>query len=224
MKRNAILGALVVLGLPIISYFLVDKFSKRDVKMPRHYFMEGIERKEVRGNIVFDTIWHKVPNGTFINQLGKSVSFDSLQGKIMVVNFFFTYCETICPPMMNTMRKLQKSFDTKNKDKIHFVSMSIDPEYDVADTLKQFADKLGVNHDNWWLLTTDTNTVYNYSRNEFKLHLADPNGDGAAGGHTDMFVLLDRKKQIRGYYHSNDKEAMAQLANDIALLIVEKNK
>ena len=57
-----------------------------------------------------DTIWHHVKNIAFTNQLGKKVSLNDLKGKIIVLDFFFTRCPTICPGMARSMKKLQDSF------------------------------------------------------------------------------------------------------------------
>src|SRR5437879_4612069 len=97
MNKKAILSLLLAILLPLTCYWLVKYYSVRDVQMPRRYFYDSVSVTHQHGKILTDTIWHKVSNITFSNQLGKTVSLDSLRGKILVIDFFFTRCPTICP-------------------------------------------------------------------------------------------------------------------------------
>jgi protein SCO1 len=160
----------------------------------------------------------------FTNQLGDKVDLDTLKGKILVANFFFSNCASICPAMTSTILKLQKSFDAKSGDAVHFLSISIDPLHDNPAQMKKFADRYNINHNRWWMLQGDTATVYEWSKEQFKLGAANPNGDpNAQNVHSDQIILLDKKRVIRGYYHSKDYEQMKRLARDIAMLMMEED-
>ena len=218
------MGIGIAVLLPATAYFLTDIFAKKFTELPRKYYPTGYDTIEVRGRKVVDTTFKKVANMAFNNQLGEQITLDTIKGKILVVNFFFTQCASICPAMTSTMQKLQKSFDVKSGDAVHFLSISIDPLHDDPQQMKKFADSYNINHSRWWLLQGDTATIYNWSANEFKLGADNPNGDpNAQNVHTDQIILLDRERVIRGYYHSKQKDQMDRLARDIAMLMMEKD-
>src|ERR1700754_3181534 len=128
MNKKAILALMLALLMPLAGYFIVKFYSKDAVHMPGRYFTpERIEVFEKNGKTVTDTIWHKVKNIEFTNQLGKKVSLYDLQGKIIVVDFFFTRCPSICPGLARNMKRLQDSFK-KNDSIVQFISISVDPE------------------------------------------------------------------------------------------------
>ena len=97
--------------MPLAGYFLVKHYSKDAEHMPGKYFIpDSVVVRERNGKNVTDTIWHKVKNINFTNQLGKRVSLDDLHGKIIVLDFFFTRCPSICPGLAKSMKRLQDSF------------------------------------------------------------------------------------------------------------------
>jgi protein SCO1/2 len=208
--------------LPLAGYWLVKIYSVDAVHMPRHYFYDSVGVRTVRGKTVPDTLWHQVKNISFTNQLGKKVNLDDLHGKILVVDFFFTKCPTICPSMARSMRKLQKSFE-KNPGIVHFISVSVDPENDSVPALRNFADMFGVNHDNWWFVTGDKKEIYDFALTELKASIADTNVD-TAFIHTENFFLLDSQRIVRGWYNGFDTAKQAQLAAAIPTLMLEKDK
>src|SRR5829696_465415 len=113
------LALLLAAFVPAASYLMVKFYSERAVKMPPRYFYDSVAVIEKKGKITTDTVWHHVENISFTNQLGKKVSLDDLNGKILVVDFFFTRCPTICPGMTRSMKKLQNSFK-KNDSIVQF--------------------------------------------------------------------------------------------------------
>ena len=158
----------------------------------------------------------------FTNQLGKKVSLDDLHGKILVVDFFFTTCPTICPGLALSMKRLQNSF-RKNDSIVQFVSISIDPERDSVPRLRAFADKYNANHDTWWFLTGDKKQTYDLAIKEMKANVADVGAD-TAFPHTENFFLLDTNRVVRGWYNGFDTLKLAQLARDIPTLMLERDK
>lgn len=191
--------------------------------MPRRYFEpDSVLVSEKNGKTVTDTIWHKVKNIEFTNQLGKKVSLDDLEGKILVIDFFFSRCPSICPGMARSMKRLQDSF-LKNDSIVHFISISVDPEHDSVPQLRKFADRYGANHDTWWFVTGDKKEIYNFALKELKAGLADTEID-TAFIHSKMFFLLDSSRVVRGWYDGFDTVKQAQLVRDIPLLMLEKDK
>lgn len=222
MTKKAILALVIAILLPLTGYWIVDYFSGKNVKMPPRYFYDDVKVIEKNGKTTTDTIWHSVKNMDFVNQLGNKVSLDELKGKIIVVNFFFTRCPSICPKMGEAMRKLQKSFPD-NDSIVQFVSITVDPHFDSVPRLRKWAERMNVNPDNWWLVTGDRDSIYDFAFKEMKASVADVNVD-TAFVHTENFFLLDRERIIRGWYSGLDSVAQKKLVNDIPLLMLEKDR
>ncbi len=190
--------------------------------MPPRYFYDSVATSSNNGKISTDTIWHKVKNMNFTNQLGKNVSLDDLHGKVLVIDFFFTSCPSICPGLARNMKRLQDSY-IKNDTIVQFLSVSIDPERDSVPRLRAFADRYHANHDSWWFLTGNKKEIYDFAIGEIKANVADVNAD-TAFPHTENFFLLDTNRVIRGWYNGFDTVALAKLAGDIPTLMLEKDK
>ena len=97
MNKKAFIALLVALLLPVTGYLLVNYYSTRAVQMPGRYFYDSVNVINKNGKTSYDTVWHQVSNLHFTNQLGQQVSLNDLPGKIIVLDFFFTHCPTICP-------------------------------------------------------------------------------------------------------------------------------
>ena len=208
--------------LPLTGYILVDYYSKRDVQMPGRYFYDSVTVTEKNGNTTYDTIWHHVSNMHFTNQFGDKVSFADLKGKIIVLDFFFTRCPTICPQLARAMKRLQNSF-TNNDSIVQFVSITVDPLHDSVIQLRKWAEKFDVNPDSWWLLTGNRDSIYDFAIREIKANIADVNVD-TAFVHTEKFFLLDKERIVRGWYDGLDSVAQKKLVRDIPLLMLEKDR
>ncbi len=222
MKKKVFLALSIALFLPVISYVLVRYYSNRDVQMPARYFYDSVNVIQKNGKTTFDTAWHQVQSMQFTNQFGKKVSFDDLKGKIIVLDFFFTRCPTICPKLARAMKKLQNSF-TNNDSIVQFVSITVDPLHDSVPQLRKWAEKFQVNPDSWWLLTGNRDSIYSMAIKEIKANIADINVD-TAFVHTENFFLLDKERIVRGWYNGFDSSAQKKLVRDIPLLMLEKDR
>jgi protein SCO1/2 len=222
MSRKAILAIMLAALVPLMSYMLVKYYSTQAVQMPPRYFYDSVAVVEKNGKTTSDTIWHKVRNFSFTNQLGAKTSLEDLKGKIIVVDFFFTHCPTICPQMARSMKKLQNSFK-QNDTIVQFLSISIDPEHDSVDQLKRFADKFNVDPGSWWLATANKNETYDFALKELKASVADA-GIDTAFIHTENFFVLDKERIVRGWYNGLDSTMQAKLVRDIPLLMLEKDR
>ena len=197
--------------------------------MPRHYMYDTVITKTVNGKLVDDTVWRKMPDFKLTNQLGQQVSWSQLEDKIVVASFFFTRCPTICPGMTNNMKKLQDGVSNgqrvgaKDAKFIQFLSFSVDPERDSVQNLKKWADRFQINPSNWWLLTGDKKTIYDMALKQMQVLAIDGEGVDTSFIHTDRFVLIDKYRNVRGYYHGLDTADMAQLSRDMVLLSMEKD-
>lgn len=223
MKKTTIIALLVVAVLPVISYLLVEDLSKDAVQMPRRYFYDTVLVKKEKGRDVNDTVWHKVRSFRLKNQFGKEVGFDDLNGKIIVADFFFTSCPSICPKLTRNMKRLQDAFK-KTDTIVRFVSFTIDPERDSVQKIKAYGDRFGIDHDTWWMLTGDRKEIYDIALNEFKASIASKGNIDTGFIHTEKFFLLDRDKVVRGWYNGLDSVNLDKLIKDVVLLNMERDK
>ncbi|MBS1947932.1 MAG: SCO family protein [Bacteroidetes bacterium] len=230
MSTKALLAVALAALIPLISFLVLRSASEGAIDMPGRFFYDSVEVKMQDGKQVTDTIWHKVDNISLTNQLGKSVSLDSLMGKVIVADFFFTHCPNICPALTHNMKQLQDAIKQKGKANItaapfvHFVSFTVDPARDTAAALKRYADKFGADPDIWWMLTGDKKKIYDFALNELKMGIADSATADSTFIHTQKMVLLDKDHVVRGYYDGLDSTSLAKLAKDIVFIMLEKDK
>jgi len=159
---------------------------------------------------------HKIADFSLINQNGDTITQEDYKDKIYVADFFFTRCMTICPVMTNNIGKLQEVF--KNDDGVMFLSHSVTPIIDSVSVLRAYADEKGVIDSKWNVTTGDKKHIYELARKSYFVVL--DKGDGGMQDfiHTENFVLVDKKRQIRGYYDGTDTKDMQRLIADIKIL------
>lgn len=235
MNKKSIIALLVALFIPVFCYLVLKYFSENAANTPRKLLLDGTEQREENGKIITDSIWHKTGNIRFVNQLGDTVSLYELQGKPIVIDLFFTQCAGICPRLTRSMKTLQQSFKTGGKSRVkldttvvHFLSISIDPENDSVAQLKSYADRFGINADNWWMVTGNRDSIYNFIFEELKIDKISAEKVDPDFAHTSRFALLDRNLIQRGRftqpYNGLDSASISLLARDIGLLMLEKDK
>lgn len=229
MNKTAFLAILLALFVPLVAYFIVSDLSGSATQMPRHYYPDTVVQREKKGKTVNDTVWHRIHEPKLVNQLGDTVTFDSLDGKILIIDFFFTRCPTICPRMTLNMKRIAESIHNgkrvgdKTNKRVHFLSVSIDPERDSLSRIKAWADRFQVNPEQWWILTGNRDSIYRFVLEEIKLGLIDGEGVDSNFVHSDKFVLLDAARRVRGYYSGLDSMELNKLSNDLVLLTMEKD-
>lgn len=231
MNKKALFALIIAIVVPVLCYWVLKMVSEDAVVMPKRYYMDSVVVKVVDGKTTTDTVWHVIPDVRLINQLGDSVGLHDIKNKVIVADFFFTRCPNICPTLTKNMAKLQQSFSHYNEGRkvidssiVRFVSFTIDPARDSVPALKKYANLYGVDHDNWWLLTGPKKTIYDFGLNELKMGLVDGEGIDTSFMHTEKFVLLDKHYIVRGYYNGLDTLELSKLAEDIGLLMLEKDK
>ena len=230
MSSKALIALCIAILMPVISYMLVKYYGDNAVAMPRRYYEDSIITKVTNGKETSDTVWHKVADITLQNQLGHTVSLSDLKGRVIVADFFFTRCPSICPKLTLNMRKLQNALKLKDDMKridttfVQFLSFSVDAERDSVPALKKYADRFGVNQDVWWLLTGPKKKIYDFALDELKLGIADGGTVDSNFIHSQKMVLLDKDRVVRGYYDGLDSMDVAKMGDAIVLLMLEKDK
>ena len=249
MNKTALYALILALLIPLVSYFIIKQMSTDAVHIPKPVYEESTISKVVNGKIEKEIIWHEIPDFKLTNQEGNEVSLHDMVRvdpetgdtvpKIIVANFFFTHCATICPGMTMNIKKLQESIKKSEKvgdrsaDFVQFLSFSVDPDRDSVTALKKWADRFQLNPYNWWLLTGDKKTIYDLSLKEMSLSIQDPQGVDTGFFHTDIVVLIDRDRVVRmprdeygnpRPYHATEEKDLIKLSEDIVLLMLEKDK
>ncbi|HLT48910.1 MAG TPA: SCO family protein [Aequorivita sp.] len=159
--------------------------------------------------------YHVISDFSLTNQNGKKITQEDYNDKIYVADFFFTTCQTICPIMTDNMVKIQEKL--KNDNEILLLSHTVTPEIDTVAQLKKYALEKGVNDSKWNLVTGDKKEIYNLARKSYLVAKDVPYSDNDLV-HTENFVLVDKKKRIRGFYDGTDSESIEKLLEDIKIL------
>ena len=164
---------------------------------------------------------HQVSEFQMKDQQGRPASDKNWENKIVVVDFFFSHCPVVCPKMTKNLLTVQRAFP--NDPDFLIQSFTVDPERDSPRQLAQYAKHFGINTTNWSLLTGDKKEIYRLARKSFLLTTTD--GDGGPGDfiHSDKLVLIDTKKQIRGFYDGTSEVETKQLILDINKLKKGRN-
>ena len=126
---------------------------------------------------------------------------------------------TICPVMTNNMGKLQEAF--KADDDVKFLSLSVTPDIDSVSVLKEYAIAKGVIDGKWNITTGSKKHIYELARKSYFAVLEEGDGGLQDFIHTENFILVDKKKQIRGFYDGTNNEDIERLKLDIRLLQTE---
>ena len=157
-----------------------------------------------------------VPEFTLINQDGKNFGSPDLRGKIWIADFIYTMCPGPCPMISSRMSELQKPLE---KTDVHLVSFSVDPAKDTPQVLRSYAEKLQAEPGRWDFLTGPQSTIYNLSRDGFKLAVGEEKGVPV---HSTRMILVDRHGEIRGYYDAAEADAVTKLVADTTHLLREQ--
>lgn len=152
----------------------------------------------------------KVPDFRMVDQTGASFGPERLAGRVWVADFVFTRCPDVCPRMTERLVQLQRSLG----DRVDLVSLSVDPAYDTPERLAAFARAHRADSPRWHFLTGDSVQVQEAVLRGFKIAFSRESEDIASITHGVHVVLVDGRGQIRGYYDSNDPEALGRLVSE----------
>ena len=156
----------------------------------------------------------EVPEFTFTERNGQPFGLDNMKGKVNIVDFMFTNCQTKCPIMVVHMAELYQNY--KSNDNIQIVSISVDPDRDSLEVLQRYATEHGATDNRWAFLRAPMDKVVDISENGFMLA-----AEGLPMGHSTKFVLVDPQGKIRSYHDGMDAASVKNIANDIDKLLSE---
>ena len=166
---------------------------------------------------------HTIGDFSFTNQDGRTITQKEIENKVFVAEYFFSTCKSICPIMNQQMQRIQNKYNGNSNFKI--LSFTVDPAIDNPTQLKSYAVSHGYKAGQWHFLTGSKSELYALARKSFfVLKPVEANNIGDAGSdfiHTNNFVLVDKKKRIRGYYDGTNSVEITELIQDIELLLNE---
>ena len=170
-----------------------------------------------------------VPEFSLTNQNNKTITSHSFLGKVYVIEFFFSTCPTICPIMNKNMVDIQNTFI--NNSSFGIASITINPENDTPEILKQHAEFLKITSPNWHFLTGDKDYILNLSNKGFNLYAAQNPKINGGFEHSGLFALVDKNGKIRSrkdqfgnaivYYDGIEKKGIEMIKEDIKILLKE---
>ena len=199
-----------VIFIPVI-YFLVKPKTVLPVYNP-----VDVNPRLVDDRVKHISRDHKIADFELLNQEGQIITQENFKDKIYVADFFFTRCQTICPIMTINMAELQAHY--KDDPKIKFLSHSVTPIIDSVPVLRAYADKNGAIDGKWDITTGDKKHIYELARKSYFAVLDEGDGGDQDFIHTEQFVLVDSKRQIRGFYDGTDSRELERIFNDIQIL------
>tara|TARA_B100000925_G_scaffold73712_1_gene51701 strand:+ start:305 stop:979 length:675 start_codon:yes stop_codon:yes gene_type:complete len=212
-KRDFIsIGFILVFSTATISLFYT---ILKPIETLPIYQPAEVNEKLVDSSIIHVSKYHKISDFILTNQNGKEITQADYKDKIYVADFFFTTCQDICPVMTKNMYELQE--ELKNDNEILLLSHTVIPEVDTVEQLKEYAIENNVDDSKWNLLTGDKKQIYELARKSY-LAVEDSNFNEFDMIHTENFMLIDKEKQIRGFYDGTNSEEINRLLKDIEIL------
>src|SRR5437867_5468032 len=201
-SRTATVWKTVLIAIPILTLALL-------------LWLRQLEVTALRQRTVAS--YGTVPEFVLVNQDGQNFGSARLRGKIWIADFVYSTCPGPCPMISSRMSELQKPLE---KTDVHLVSFTVDPVKDTPQVLRGYADKLQAEPGRWDFLTGPQSTIYNLSRDGFKLAVGEEKGVPV---HSTRMILVDRHGAIRGYYDAAEPDAVTKLVADTTHLLREQS-
>ena len=220
MKLKPII-LITILLVPSVLYLMLTT-GRHNIQSLQYFGPKAVDEKQVNGKTVIDSIYHTVEPFQLLNS--DSQLFDSkiqLKDKIYIANFFFTNCPTICKQSQALLKTVQNRFE--NFEDIDILSITVDPDNDTPQKLKEFSTLVGAKKGQWFFLTGNKDYIYNLA---LKSYLVNVSEDAKADGgilHSDLMLLVDRKGRIRGMFEGSSAKDVKRLIDETKVLVAEYN-
>ena len=160
----------------------------------------------------------QLPEFSLVDQNEQAFDRTSMEGNLWVSAFVFTHCRSTCPRITAHMKGLQARLS--DLPSAHFVSVSVDPRNDTPEVIKAYMTKNGLDESNWRFVTGDEESIRHVVVDGFRVGLGDEDSQAAGAEeimHSNSFVLVDDKAQVRGYYRANN-DGIRDLEKDLRAL------
>lgn len=217
-KYRIFFGVMFVLSAIIITLFY--NALKPEKSLPI-YNPAMVNPELVDSTVQHVARHHMIADFSFTNQNGRTITQNDYAGKIYVADFFFTTCASICPMMTSNMADIQK--EVAAMPDVMLLSHTVIPDVDSVPVLKKYAVEHGVDDKKWNLVTGDKKEIYTMARKSYLAVKLGKPSEIYDMVHTENFVLVDRKKRVRGFYDGTNKEEMERLVEDIKWLVEQQD-
>jgi protein SCO1/2 len=208
---------ITVLSVPALIIVFLHQFGDNKFEIPIMNPMSADCQSNTIDNV------HRIPNFKFISQEGKAITEKDFEGKIYVVDFFFTRCPDICPVMTSELVRVQEAF--KDYTDVKILSHSVDPVYDTVAILRDYAQKFNANPAIWTFVTGEKKDIYTMARCGYFISTKENSSPMKVDFiHSDKVVLIDKEKRIRGYYSGTNRKEIDRLITEIQILQKEYPK
>ena len=164
-----------------------------------------------------------VPNFKLADQAGENFGTDELKGRVWVANFMFTRCTATCPRQTARFEELQHTVQLwPDVDRLNLISFTVDPEHDTSSHLDEYAQSHHATPSLWKFLTGSRADIWTLCAEGFKLPVSESASDTSSPiTHSPRFVLVDKQRQIRGYYDGLSEPDFRKLIVDLRSLLSE---
>jgi len=208
-----------ILVFPSVMYYYFS-LGKHNMLRLQYFGNKELVTVTEKGKEKTDTLFHTIPDFNFTNQLGKIITQKDFENKIYVADFFFATCPGICPKLSASMYYVQENF--KDNPEVMFLSHTVDPQKDTVAALLEYSKKVHANNERWHFVTGKKDEIY---KQAIYGYLISANEDAMAPGgflHSEMFVLIDKHRHIRGFYDGTSVSEMNRLTDEIKVLMAEE--
>ena len=204
----------IVLGSLLLAIAIACKPASENTSAPTELPILG--ERYVDDNQ--DTVYHKIADFAFVNQLGDTITQADMAGKVYVADFFFTTCPTICPVMKKEMLRVFEKY--KDQPNFKILSHSIDPTHDTQEVLKDYAEKLGIEDASTWnFLTGDQEKIFEMGQTSYLTTAMSDQAEPGGFLHSGAFLLIDQEGRIRGVYDGTKSDQVDRMISDIPKLL-----
>jgi protein SCO1/2 len=168
----------------------------------------------------------QIADFTLTNQNGRAVSLSDLRGHVWVADIIFTRCPGPCLKMTRQMKELEKALPVGSDTKL--VTLTTDPDFDTSAILKAYSERFGADLNRWMFLTGTKEEIRKLGIDSLKLTAVEKKPEEREEAndlfiHSTIFVLVDRKAQLRGVFQTTGegiepKQVQAKILESVSQL------
>lgn len=219
MKRIDIIRIATLLFVFVAGVTIAYQIQKPKDRLPI------INPADLNPALVEDSLERKGMNHTIsdfelTDHHGVTRTLDDVEGQILIVDFFFSTCPSICIDMTRNLGRVQEAY--LDNPKVRILSHSVQPEFDSVPVLNEYAQSHGVNYDKWWLLTGDRAQINRLARTSYFAVMEEGESwDEHSFIHTENIIVVDPKGRLRGFYDGTSDVDMDLMISQLRWLLDE---
>jgi len=208
------LGLFVILVFPIIIFLFLKFFGdNRYQEVPVYYQNDLPENRE---DCNYPNGKYAIPDISLASENGQRNIRELLKHKISVVSFFSSPCNDICEEVFNQIWRVQSAFENDNT--VQIITLLLDNRKSPVDQRQHLEADFQIDPKRWKFFTTDENELHKLLHCGFILDVFSEEQLFAIG---NTIVLVDKQKEIRGYYEGTSREDVDRLIHEIYVLLYE---